>query len=308
MKLFSKRETLTQNIAYMALMAAINVSFVLLTTLVPFLFFIIVFLLPLTSTVVILFCKKRYFPIYAFATVGLCMIVTMWNISDTIFYVIPSIFSGLIFGIIVDKKIHTSWLILIASIVQTLISFLMIPLTKLIVGINIVDTFLSVFSLSEFIYKDYLVPPFILFLSLGQITISYMIIKDEIKKMGIEINQSFSKLDVLLSMIVFIVLIGLIILLVFTLPSVTYLILGLMIYIGLNLVFYYGIRLKYVGVAAIFAGIFIFILVFAALYQHVETPFQLLLISLFFIIETTILFITNLIKNQIQKSRNKKSL
>ena len=122
------------------------------------------------------------------------------------------------------------------------------------------------------------------------------------------LNQSFSKLDVLLSMVVFIVLIGLIILLVFTLPSVTYLILGLMIYIGLNLVFYYGIRLKYVGVAAIFAGIFIFILVFAALYQHVETPFQLLLISLFFIIETTILFITNLSKNQIQKSRNKKSL
>ena len=88
-----KKETLVQNITYMAIMAAINVVFVLITVLVPFLFFLIVFVLPLTSTIVTLHCKKRYFPIYAVATIGLCMICTMWQIGDTIFYVIPSVIS-----------------------------------------------------------------------------------------------------------------------------------------------------------------------------------------------------------------------
>ena len=87
----AKRETLIQNIAYMALMAAINVIFVLLTTLVPVLMFLIIIVLPLTSTMVTLLCKKKYFPIYAIATIALCMIVTIWKIDDTIFYVIPSI-------------------------------------------------------------------------------------------------------------------------------------------------------------------------------------------------------------------------
>ena len=58
--MFKKRETLTQNIAYMGLMAAINVIFVLLTYFVPFLIFLLVFVLPLTSVVVTIFCQKNY--------------------------------------------------------------------------------------------------------------------------------------------------------------------------------------------------------------------------------------------------------
>lgn len=306
MKLFTKRESLTQNIAYMALMAAINVSCVLLTTLLPFLFFIIVFILPMTSTVVILFCKKKYFPIYAIATVGLCMIVTMWNISDTIFYVIPSIFSGLIFGLIIDKGIHTSWMILIASLVQTLLSYAMIPLTQLIVGINIVDTFLSVFALTDFIYKDYLVAPFIFFMSIGQITISYMIIKDEVKKMGVVINDTYSNKDVYASLILFVLLEGIMMLFVYVLPTYTYLILGVMIFVSLNLIFYYGIRLKYLGIAMISIGFFIFMMVFGMVYPITKSPFQILNVSLLFVIIFILLISAFYIKKLIENRRENK--
>ena len=80
--MFKKRETLTQNIAYMGLMAAINVIFVLLTYFVPFLIFVLVFVLPLTSVVVTIFCQKKYLPIYMLATIGLCLITTFNNFSD----------------------------------------------------------------------------------------------------------------------------------------------------------------------------------------------------------------------------------
>ena len=99
MALFKKRETLVQNIAYMAIMAAINVIFVLLTALLPPLMFLMVFVLPLTSAVVTLFCKKRYFPIYFIVTIGLCMLASFGiYIFDTFFYVLPALISGFFFG------------------------------------------------------------------------------------------------------------------------------------------------------------------------------------------------------------------
>ena len=105
MGIFKKRETLTQNIAFMGIMAAINVVFVLLTTFVPLLFVLIVFVLPLTSTMVALHCNKKFFPIYAVATIGLCLICTIWKIDDTLFYVIPSIISGFVFALLAERKL-----------------------------------------------------------------------------------------------------------------------------------------------------------------------------------------------------------
>ena len=105
MSVFKKKETIVENMTYMGLMAAINVVFVLLTTFVPFLFFLIVFVLPLTSTIVALHCNKKYFPIYAFATIGLCLLVTIWKIDDTLFYIIPSIITGFLFAIMIATGI-----------------------------------------------------------------------------------------------------------------------------------------------------------------------------------------------------------
>ena len=93
------RESLVQNITFMAMMAAINVVFVVLTTFVPVLVFLIVFILPLTSVLVTLHCKKIYFPIYAVATIGLCLICTIWQIDDTIFYAFFQLYTVRLFKI-----------------------------------------------------------------------------------------------------------------------------------------------------------------------------------------------------------------
>ena len=146
MTIFKKRETLIQNISYMALMAAINVVFVLLTTFVPFLFFLIVFVLPLTSTIVMLFCRKRYFLIYAFATLGICLIVTLSNIGDTLFYVLPSIITGGLFGLLIEKNINNNVIIILATIAQSILTYATLPLIELFSGINVINTFVNLFK------------------------------------------------------------------------------------------------------------------------------------------------------------------
>ena len=128
--MFKKRETALQNMTYIALMCAINVIFVLLTTILPFLFLLIVFLLPLTSIIIYLFCKKYYFPIYAISTVILCALFNIWRVTDTIFYVVPSIVTGFIFGVCIERKVPAFFTIIVASIAQALMTYASFPLIK----------------------------------------------------------------------------------------------------------------------------------------------------------------------------------
>ena len=154
MQFFKKRETLVQNISYMALMAAINVVFVLLTTFIPYLFFLIVFVLPLTSTIVMLFCKKRYFIIYALATLSLCLLITISNIGDTLFYVLPSIITGAVFGLMLERGINNTWIIIINTMIQAIITYASFPIISLFTGINVIDAFVNLFKLGDFKYID----------------------------------------------------------------------------------------------------------------------------------------------------------
>ncbi len=183
-----KRETLVQNITYMAIMAAINVIFVLLTTFVPVLMFIIIFVLPLTSTIVTLYCKKRYFIIYAVVTIGLCMLVTMYDISDTLFYVIPSVISGFVFGVLVLAKVPSIWIIFLTACIQLGMYYAMMPLVRVWLGVDIIDVFAAAFGVSDFIYLDYVVPSFLFFLSIGQSVISYIVIKSQLPKFNYEVT------------------------------------------------------------------------------------------------------------------------
>ena len=201
MSMFSKRETLTQNLAYMAIMAALNVIVVLLSTLIPFLLFILVFILPLTSLVVTYYCKKRYFAIYAIVTVLLCMLVTLWNIADTLFYVIPSLFSGFVFGLFLEKKYSILLTIVVASIIQEIFTYISIPVVELMYGRDIVYDLVRTFNLENFSYVNYLKHMFIAFVALGQMTLTYLVIIGEANKFDISSNDNDEELPVALSVI-----------------------------------------------------------------------------------------------------------
>lgn len=190
MSFFKKRETVTQNIAYLALMAAINVIFVLLTAIFQPLMFIMIFVLPLTSTVVTLFCKKRYFPIYFIVTISLCLLVTSWaSIFDTFFYVMPSLISGFIFGLLIEKDVPSIYILSASVVVQYVITYLtFIILNNIVIGINFIDALLVMFGLGEFIFKDYFIHVFLFLLAMIQTIITYVVITSEIGKLGFNIN------------------------------------------------------------------------------------------------------------------------
>lgn len=302
MSTFRKKETLVQNMSYMGLMAAINIVFVLLTTLVPVLFFLIVFVLPLTSTIVALHCNKKYFPIYAFTTIGLCFLVTLWKIDDTLFYVVPSIITGLIFALMVERKISAQWIIIATSIIQVAFTYLSIPVIKGLLGRDIINDFATVFGLKDFIYLDYLAPASIFVLALIQEILSYIIINEEIKKFGFETNEA--------SLLTFPMMIGLatslLLVLIFALTyrPLTYAFLLLSLYFAILLIAgLIGRKKKWIYIALIICFIITFFL-FALLYKNIVVPLGLIGITIYFLFVLIIVFIDNCLS----KNNNKDTI
>ena len=189
MALFNKKTTLVHHITYMGIMTAINLIFIILATYIPFLLFLLILLLPFASTIVSYYCQKRYYIIYAVASIGLCLI---FNISDTIFYIIPAVITGFVIGLLLERRIHPFWLVLSSSIIEAALTFAFIPLINILSNTNIVETFLSIFKLNNFAYKAEATYLFIYFISLLQCSLTHFALLNDVKKMGININTRIS--------------------------------------------------------------------------------------------------------------------
>lgn len=293
MNLFKKRETIVENISYMAIMAAINVVFVLLTNFVPFLFLLIVFVLPLTSTIVILFCNKKYFLIYAISTIGLCLLIT---IGDTLFYVLPSVITGAIFGLLIEKGISNCWIIISGAIIQTILTYASLPLIELFSGVSVIDTFIKIFGLETFAYIDYLIPITIFFISLMQTVISFMVVKDELEKLNRPTidELKFKDETILISLISALAIVSIVFTFIF--GPISYLSMCLLIFLSINLVASGFLKMNKWLSISIGVTLIISFFLFASLYQYVKEPYSLLLISIFFLIPSYLVYGYSLFK------------
>lgn len=187
MGLFSKKETLIRSIPLMGLMAAINVIFSVITTFVPlpFISVILVIFIPLTSTIVEIYCKDRYFPIYALATLGLSIVVSLSAIDFTLFYLIPSIATGYIFGLMAKRNFSNLWAVFIAAVLQTCFSFAFIPLIKLITQRDLIEDIRTIFGVSkDNLYFQNLIICLFFIVALVQTTLSFIVVDNELRKFG----------------------------------------------------------------------------------------------------------------------------
>ena len=232
MALFSKKTSLVHNITYMAIMTAINLIFIVLDTYVPFMMILLILLLPFISAVVSYFCQKRYYIIYAVASIGLCLI---FNIVDTIFYIVPAIISGFVIGVLLDKKFNPFWMILCSTLIEVVLTYAFIPLINLLSNADIVYTFLTIFKLNDFAYKDELMHLFILFIALTQCSLTHFVLLTEIKKIGIETNTRVNSFIPYILGLLACLVIGLIFAFTYRAPSLAFI--ALSFYFGMFLLF-----------------------------------------------------------------------
>ena len=186
MAVFNKRDTLIRTICFMSFFVAINVVCSFLTTVLPLVSVILIIFLPLTSAMVEVTCKDRWFPIYAVATIGLSIVVSLSSIDFTIFYIVPSIFTGYIFGLFCKRNLPSMFAIFFASIIQTVLSFAFIPLLQLITGSNLIDVFAKILRISDRFWFDTMILLLFFAVSLIQVILSFIVVENELKKFGLK--------------------------------------------------------------------------------------------------------------------------
>ena len=186
MAVFNKKETLIRTICFMSFFVAINVICSFLTTILPLVSIILIIFLPLTSAMVEVTCKDRWFPIYAVATIGLSIVVSLSSIDFTIFYVVPSVFTGYIFGLFCKRNLPSMFAIFFAAIIQTAISFGFIPILNLITGSNLLDVFVKIFKISDRFWFDTSVLLLFFAVSLIQVILSFIVVENELNKFGVQ--------------------------------------------------------------------------------------------------------------------------
>ena len=299
MRLLKKRETLVENIAYMGIMASINIIFIVMTYFIPFLLFVLVFILPLCSAIISFYCKKIYFPIYFVVVTAACLLI---DLSDGIFYVIPSLITGFVFGLLIDKKIPSVFIIVAVTIVQFGLSLASIPLVQLLTGRNIVDDMAALFKLSDYPYLEHIKYAFIYLIAFIQTILSFIVMHSELNKFGMEFIDKTNK--VYLQDIISISLVGVSIGIAFLYSPICYIfLLTSLVFVADRII---HLDYRHYRLYAIELGAIILISIFfvAFLYQYITKPLGLLLFG----IVPTLISLTCIINNCLLSKRNKDTI
>ena len=293
MELFKKRETVVQNIAYMAIMSAINVIFVLLSNILPVLLFLLVFVLPLTSTVVTLLCKKKYYPIYFIVTMLLCFLVSLgFSIFDTFVYVLPSLITGFIFGYAIEKRIPAIYIVVVSTLVQyclTILTFFV--MSKIVTNLDLLEAIIKAFGLADYEFKAEFTQIFLYIVSLIQILLAFFITSLEIKKLGYSINLYCSLNYILYFTEIAIAIVAILSYFYFPVYTIVITLIALPIYIYQLVIL---VLQKRIWVwASLVAAHFAFAFMYAFLNSYVLSPNHFILIFILFGLCTIIDFLSN---------------
>ena len=189
MNFFKSKNTLLENMTFMALMSAINVIVSLLISFVFYLAIILVLILPLTSILVGLYCKKRYYPLYIICTLLLCFLVTMYDPLNTLFYVFPALISGFVLSFLIRLNVPAVYLVAASSLINLGFNYLFIPVIRFFYGQDVLLILQSLLGLASYQNFYILVPTLLFLFSFLQSLLSILIIKDELKKFNYPINN-----------------------------------------------------------------------------------------------------------------------
>lgn len=229
MAFFKKRETPVENIAFLAICTGIDAVFALIIAFLPGAALFLMLAIPLVSAFAAYYCKSRYFLVYVLAAIGVCLAVSAWDISSTLFYVIPSLLTGAIYGFGIKNNLMPSLVLFISSILQFALFYAAMAIVKVAFEIDIQAGLLALFSSST---ADGF-PLFVYGYSLAQIVIAHFFIYLQMPRLGgtpIKEGLSF-KWGTPITAILFG---GISIALSFFLPSYALLSLGLSIFWGVQ--------------------------------------------------------------------------
>ena len=223
----------THFLALSGILSGITIIMFFLGLYIPFLSVIMILGIPFAATLMGLKANIKYSLIYIFAT---SLITSLINFQESLFFVIPSLITGLVFGFFIKRKTHCIAYLLITSLISMLFQIISIKLIDFIYDINFLETISIFFNVDVSKITNIYITLFFL-LGLTQNILVFFLLEKELPKFGFNTKEDYSLYYPLLAMSTISSLLGII--LNNTIPCIAHLITSIGIFCLINLFIYY---------------------------------------------------------------------
>lgn len=291
MKLFSERKTPIENLTLIAMVSALDAILALILSFVPFSSLFIVIFLPLCSAFLAMLCKWKYLPLYVLVACAVSLVASLHDIGMVIFYVMPAILAGTLYGFLSKKGVPTGLLIFFMGLLELGLNYLAIPIIRGLTEIDIISSFIILFNMSE--TSRCIIPAILLLFSLSEASLCALTGHFVFAKIPIEgVKEEKSLPNFVMPMLGLLFIALTIVFLYVPLPELAFLSLGASIYFSiLSIPNFFKKRPVYVYIVMVILTIVGFFLP-SFLYQSAPTQTALCLFCLIFLgLDTLALFL-----------------
>ena len=174
MKLFRRRETLIENITFMAIASALVGLFALAGSFSIIASLVLMLVIPLLSSLVAYICKWRYLPLYLVASVIVSFLLSFASFQNEILFVIPSILVGLAYGMLERSKLDTSIALFVCALIEFGLFYLSIAIIKGIYEIDMVAFLLQMVGRGIDGVSEIIFPTFVFAYAFAQTAIMHL--------------------------------------------------------------------------------------------------------------------------------------
>jgi len=191
MHLVSK--TRTHQLVYIAIMSGITIILSVLTNFIPFMSIFIIIGLPFVAALVAITCDLKMFPIYFVASLLLSIVVDAANFLNIVFYLLPSLVSGLVIGVTYRLKLNGVYMLLAVAFINFLANFAIIPILDRLYEIDFINYALSLIGLANHPLKTAIFLLLLFVIGLIQASFTYMIVSEEIHIVKGKIEEKYDR-------------------------------------------------------------------------------------------------------------------
>lgn len=252
----SKRNLIkNRELALAGIALSLSIIFLGLSYVIPFSSFLMIVFIPFLSALIAIRTSLKNQIIFLFAVI----LVSFIDIQEGLFYLIPNVIIGLVYGNLVNFKLDRSLLFLGTSTVSFLLSYAAIYLIDFIYKIDLFLVFSNLFKLKEEQFKT-IAPLFFFTLSIIQTLIMTLTVQDEIKKFNVSTYDNRYQFYILL----FITIIFYILSIVIRYKAISYLMLGYSVLYGtICLIYEFSYKSK---ISKVILSVLLIISIFISLY------------------------------------------
>jgi hypothetical protein len=180
MKLFTPRKGPSQNVAFVGIsvaIVAIIAAISLATEWLPVSSFALMLIVPIVASLTVALIEDKYVPLFVIGGVAISLAVTASNLSQTFFYLLPSLVGGTVYAEAKKKGAPTAISAFLTAMVTMGFHYLALPIIKAIYDVDMIAFILQLLSLDDKPWIYDIVPAFIFSYSLAEVALQHLFIE-----------------------------------------------------------------------------------------------------------------------------------